>query len=61
MAHTNTRDTKNIRVKEPQRHSLKIASARLDVPIWRVLAMVEQGDRKALSVWQAAAREVTNG
>lgn len=58
MARNTKRATVNIRVKDPQRHSLKVASARLDVPIWQVLAMVEQGDRKALSVWQAAAREV---
>jgi predicted DNA-binding protein (UPF0278 family) len=58
MARTKKRDTVNIRVKDPTRHSLKVASARLDVPIWTVLARVEQGDRKALAVWQAAAREV---
>lgn len=59
MARNAKRTTVNIRVRDQQRHSLKVASARLDVPIWRVLAMVEQGDRRALAVWQSAAREVS--
>lgn len=51
------RKTQNIRVHAVQRHSLKIAGAKLDCTIWEVLDRVVSGDKEALRVWMEADKE----
>lgn len=57
MATMNKRKTQNIRVHAVQRWSLKVASAKLDCPIWEVLNRVVEGDSAALDAWMAADAE----
>jgi len=49
--------TTQIRALERTRWALKIASAKLDCSIVKLLARVETGDNKALHVWREAVKE----